>query len=269
MDHLPWAFLERILFSDMTWKQAAEYARDSGNFVVTWYSEEAPPCPFRYLEGMLNAIVIVACTRCGMSGSDIRLWFEKMKSAVLESGVRATSIAPVMFKQRPDAILDCALCYWVQAAIAYDAMESNVCSGSMMQSNFYLGMAAGPKLASEMNSAIGSQRTAHLEDLAKELKRLLEKLSFKLGGKKLPNISKILDHVRDELVEFHEKQITEMRAHPSRPSAKPTIIVNMDAYVRKICTPDHEYYGIVRAEFERVCEGRKGRPVGSRNLLRR
>ena len=255
MDRLPWGFLEKILSSDMTWKQAATYARETGNFVVTWYSEEVPPCVFRYLEGMLNAIVIVAFTRGEVSSkSEVAPWFEKMKATVLEADIRVTSIAPEMFRNQPGAILDCALCYWVQAAIAYNALEPDTCAGSMMQCNFYLGMAAGPKLASEMNSSAGSQRTAHLEDLAKELRRLLAELAVRLDGRKLPNVRKVLDEVRAPIVEFHEKQVAELR----KTREKTVGISDLDRYITKICRPSHEYYSITGPAFEKVCERRKG-----------
>lgn len=257
MDRLPWEFLEKILSPDMTWEQAADYARRSGNFVVTWYSEEAPPCVFRYLEGILNAIVVVAFTRGEISGrGEVAPWFEKAKAVVLAADVKATSIVPAMFRPEPAAILDCALCYWVQAAIAYDGLAPDTCAGSMMQCNFYLGMAAGPKLAAEMNRAIGSQRTAHLEEFAMELRRLLEELALRLNGRMLPNVRTVLDEIRVPMVEFHKKQIAELQAKDVE--AKPVEVTDIDRYITKICRPSHAYFAVVGPAFEKVCERRKG-----------
>lgn len=265
MEHLPWDFLGLIIHAGVTQKEAAEYAREHGHFLVTWYSEEVRPCAFRYLEGILNVIVFIAFARKHVTNlNDLDLWFSSIRGKVVNCGVKVSRTIPAMFKEEAGAILDCALCYWVQAAIAYDSNEPDVCVGSMMQCNFYIGMADWPKLASEMNSVIGSKRTAHLEDLAMELRRLLQNLGSELNGKKLPNTSTVIDRILDPMIRFHENQIAQILR--DKPLSRPKAISDMKAYLTKICTPGHDYYEIVRAEFDNVCARKRGRTPGSRNV---
>lgn len=274
--HLRWDFIAKAIDPNETWKDAAEYARRIGSFLVTWYHEDADPCVFRYLEGTLNAIVIVALShRLIRTQDELVALVRHLKHRILEAQSTATDDVAAYFEYRHDLTIQFALHYWVQAAMAFDKAAtgepegwprfiveptyqsaSNLCAGSLTQCLFYLGMADAPKLAKEMNAAAAQKRTAYLKDLAEELRRLLEQLALRLQGQKLATIDKVIDQVRDDLTAYHSRQIAELRHQ--RTDVKE--ISDMHDYVVKVCKPSHPLYPIIAEALRVVYQPHRGRP---------
>lgn len=272
---LDWRFLEAITDPTLDDEERTTRITEANAFLITWYDETKDICVFKYLEGVMNVVVIIGLADHVFSGREsVLAWIDAETARYNQSLTWASSESPLGNKKYNKLqFLTHALRYWIQAAVAYDAIQldkstscitsdsrdqmwAKVCYGSLIQAVLFLGMAHTPKLASEMNAASGRKRTEHLRDFAVELARLLRQLAEKQNGKKCATLPEVIDLIRKDLADFHNKQIANLR--PDRPRILE--LDDIDTYVTKICNRNHPFYEIIAPALKAVYEPHRGRP---------
>jgi hypothetical protein len=261
--NLPIDYLEvmsKVGREEITFKEGYEYATKNGHFDLLLYPHylhfnDKTPCFLRYLEGVLNSIAHMARVRTPISDEEkLPEWFTKIVDEFEIPSHLGDDLPEQGFDHDPESMLSTSLKYWLRAAAAYDCGEHDICISYVTQSCFYLGMAYGPKFASEQARRGGEMRTDHLEALAHEAKRLLERLADELDGEKLSHASMVHDLIVPDLEVFHGKLIEKIREN----RASPFRIMNMKNHLAEICKEGHGHYQIVALAFTAVCEQRRG-----------
>lgn len=258
-------FMEEVRRGESSLQEYLEYAGANDFFDLTQYpyylhSNGSPPCFFRHLEGTLNTIAHIARIRTPLSDEeDFPDWFMPTLFDFKYPIDLRNDLPELEYDGDATSMLRTALRYWVRAALAYDRSEILLSVSSIMQSCLYLGMAMGPKFASEQNRIAGEKRTEHLAATAHEAKRLLENLAKELQGKKLSHQHMLATLIAGDLERFHDEHYKALKIEKSK-SGSFVKIKDMHAYLIDIFRPDHDYYKIIESALTSVCELRQGKP---------
>ena len=113
-------------------------------YLPFWYqSGNWTPCLYRCLIGSINAILLLAVDREKETNNSVNKWIG-VRSDYGEFGFPASVVVHGANTDIIWHMLDCALAYWVEAALSHDRNEPELAWQPLLQAQMYIGMAAGP-----------------------------------------------------------------------------------------------------------------------------
>jgi hypothetical protein len=255
LDNLPWAFLNEK--KGHPWTMARPSEEEAGIYLAAWYSSnKTKPCLLKCLDGSLCQILLVKMGRLKRDDQpEVEAWLRQVRSTI-QLGVNASMVALLTQRADVDRLLEIALAFWMEAAIAYDAMDDRQCVSSLLQAYLYLGVVSGPALASERSKEAANAGAEPFNELTLEAIDLL--------GRFPDNHFKHVAHARSaiiaDLASFQKLMAeTSLRLNPDK---KPRIVRNIDSFLSKRCEPTSlfPHAAELKAAFERVSVATTGRP---------
>ena len=114
------------------------------HYLAFWYqSGRWRPCLYRHLIGAVNTILLLAIDREKLTEVEVNKWIHG-REIYGDRGLPASAIVLDADTSVVMHMLDCALAYWVEAALSHDRNEPELVWQSLLQAQMYIGMAAGP-----------------------------------------------------------------------------------------------------------------------------
>ena len=149
------------------------------HYLTSWYqSGRWKPCLFRCLIGSINVILILAVDRAKVTDDSLNEWIE-VRSNYGEFGLPASEIVHNANTDTTWHMLDCALAYWIEAALSYDRNEPELAWQPLLQAQMYIGMAAGPISQREAGNRGRDKRHEPSSELTNLLLKILSTFSNK------------------------------------------------------------------------------------------
>lgn len=207
------------------------------HYLSFWYqSGRWKPCVSRCLIGALNTILLLAIDRLKLPEEAVIDWIER-RTTYGELGLPASLVVQDSNTSISEHMIDCALAFWIEAALAHDRDETEFAWQPLMQAHMYIGMASGP--ISHIEFAERGRDAQHSGSLKlrnlvlAELKKFADKqfehskdtleaitttkpiLAFQEGKDKVDDILKVVRNIRrrdvEVMVEFSRVTLREVR----------------------------------------------------------